>query len=109
MVEVFCNYPKISELIDFEPKMGVNYYRLTSTEFNGQRHTHGIIPLEFNQTTVYYDATNSLLKFKDNVVATIYAVNGDVVAKVNNQNSINFTKKGMFIIHYEETVYIWND
>lgn len=91
------------QLIDFEPEMGVNYYRLTSTEFNGQRHTHGIIPLEFNQTMVHYDAANALLKFKDNVVATIYAVNGDLVAKVNNQNSINFTKKGMFIIHYEET------
>lgn len=100
-------------VLDKNPLMGVNYYRLKQTDFDGQVHDHGIRAVMMNQeeTFVFFPnpATNQLvISFKDKHQHEIqlFDVQGRIVKKANVTGSISISvdefSPGVYFLRTED-------
>jgi len=91
------------EILDYRfvhenPNIGMNYYKLLSTDFDGKTYNKGIIALKSDPEFAYYNSITGTIELKDKTTIDIYSVDGKLVSSLINGKSIPFNSSGMFII-----------
>jgi hypothetical protein len=85
-------------LIHLRPAQGINYYKLTSTDFDGTTYTKGIVSLLFNSNGCYFDAQTSEIKFNERSDYRIFSMDGKLLGEVMNESSLLFNQQGIVLI-----------
>ncbi|MFN4123168.1 MAG: T9SS type A sorting domain-containing protein, partial [Flavobacteriales bacterium] len=104
---------------DFEPHIGISYYRLKQVDFDGQFSYSDIIPVNFRETKfdvmLWGNANNSekglihLNNAQNDVMVTIYDASGrllsqQIISKRDTESlqTLNFShlKQGMYVIRF---------
>jgi hypothetical protein len=85
-------------LIHSRPAQGINYYKLTSTDFDGTNYTKGIVSLLFNSNGCYFDAQTSEIKFNERSDYRIFSMDGKLLGEVMNESSLLFNQQGIVLI-----------
>ncbi len=80
------------------PAQGINYYKLTSTDFDGAAYTKGIVSLLFNSNGCYFDAQTSEIKFNERSDYRIFSMDGKLLGEVMNESSMLFNQQGIVLI-----------
>jgi hypothetical protein len=86
------------QLIHSRPSQGINYYKLTSTDFDGTTYTKGIVSLLFNSNGCYFDAQTSEIKFKERSDYRIFSMDGKLLGEVMNESNLLFNQQGIVLI-----------
>ena len=86
------------DLIHSRPAQGINYYKLTSTDFDGTTYTKGIVSLLFNSNGCYFDAQTSEIKFNERSDYRIFSMDGKLLGEVMNESSLLFNQQGIVLI-----------
>jgi hypothetical protein len=86
------------QLIHSRPAQGINYYKLTSTDFDGTTYTKGIVSLLFNSNGCYFDAQTSEIKFNERSDYRIFSMDGKLLGEVINETSLLFNQRGIVLI-----------
>jgi hypothetical protein len=86
------------QLIHSRPAQGINYYKLTSTDFDGTTYTKGIVSLLFNSNGCYFDAQTSEIKFNERSDYRIFSMDGKLLGEVMNESSLTFNQQGIVLI-----------
>jgi hypothetical protein len=86
------------QLIHSRPAQGINYYKLTSTDFDGTTYTKGIVSLLFNSNGCYFDAQTSEIKFNEHSDYRIFSMDGKLLGEVINETSLLFNQRGIVLI-----------
>jgi hypothetical protein len=86
------------QLFHSRPSQGINYYKLTSTDFDGTTYTKGIVSLLFNSNGSYFDAKTSEIKFNERSDYRIFSMDGKLLGEVMNESSLSFNQQGIVLI-----------
>jgi hypothetical protein len=86
------------DLIHSRPAQGINYYKLTSTDFDGTTYTKGIVSLLFNSNGCYFDAQTSEIKFDERSDYRVFSMDGKLLGEVINESSMLFNQQGIVLI-----------
>ncbi len=86
------------QLFHSRPSQGINYYKLTSTDFDGTTYTKGIVSLLFNSNGSYFDAQTSEIKFNERSDYRIFSMDGKLLGEVMNESSLTFNQQGIVLI-----------
>jgi len=86
------------QLIHSRPAQGINYYKLTSTDFDGTTYTKGIVSLLFNSNGCYFDAQTSEIMFNERSDYRIFSMDGKLLGEVINETSLLFNQQGIVLI-----------
>lgn len=85
-------------LIHQTPSPGTNYYKLTSTDFDGKKHYKGIIQVDAPLNFAYFDQVAGKLIFENKTSFEIYSFDGKMIMSGTDCTQIDFKYKGAFII-----------
>jgi len=91
------------EFIHDRPSAGNNYYKLTSIDFDGKKHSKGIALLNFSTNLVFFDALNQLIHLNEAMAVEIYSMDGKLIQKSDYSSTIPFAHKGLFIVRLLDT------
>lgn len=80
------------------PSSGINYYKLTSTDFDGTTYVKGIVSLLFNSNGCYFDAQTSEIKFNERSDYRIFSMDGKLLGEVMNESRLLFNQQGIVLI-----------
>lgn len=80
------------------PPRGINYYKLTSTDYDGTTYYKGITAVMVEGEGTYFDPLTSQLKFNETSDYSIYTAEGKLILSIVDQDSVNFDYHGMIII-----------
>lgn len=86
------------QLIHSRPSQGINYYKLTSTDFDGTTYIKGIVSLLFNSNGYYFDAQTSEIMFNERSDYRIFSMDGKLLGEVINETSLLFNQQGIVLI-----------
>lgn len=90
-------------IIHNRPAKGINYYKLTSTDYDGTRYNKGIVSVMVEGQGTYFDPQSSQLLFSEQGDYLIYSTDGKLLGTVENGNSLLFDKHGMILIQNVRT------
>ncbi len=82
----------------YEPVAGINYYKLSTVDFNGQKEFRGIVLLTTPSNFVHYNLLTSQLIFDSEGNYVIYSMDGRRIAETQNSNHLYFPGKGTFLV-----------
>mgnify|MGYP006156668883 CR=1 FL=1 len=91
------------ELIDNTPENGTNYYRLQSHDFDGKIFQQGIVSIDVNEFTIYYNQATASIELSENSTIEIYATDGRRITQSTNSKHIPFHHSGVFLVHDTDT------
>lgn len=97
------NQPRTYELIDNIPENGTNYYRLQSHDFDGKIFQQGIVSIDVNELTIYYNQATASIELSENSTIEIYATDGRRITQSTNSKHIPFHHSGVFLVHDTDT------
>jgi hypothetical protein len=80
------------------PPRGINYYKLTSTDYDGATYYKGITAVMVEGEGTYFDPLTSQLKFNETSDYSIFTAEGKLILTIDDQDSTNFDYHGMIII-----------
>jgi hypothetical protein len=84
--------------IHHRPERGINYYKLTSTDYDGTTYEKGIISVLAEKEGIYYDAHTQSILFGEISDYGIYSLDGKLMKEVVNSNAETFDQNGLFIL-----------
>lgn len=87
------------EFIHDRPAMNNNYYKLKSVDFDGKIYSKGIVVLNFSSNSIFYDNGTQMIHLGEEMDIEIYSLDGKLILSLENQSSIPFLHKGMFIVY----------
>lgn len=88
------------------PPRGINYYKLTSTDYDGTNYIKGIASVMVEGEGTYFDPLTSQLKFGEKSDYSIYSTDGKLLGTENNTDSMEFQHHGMILIQDLRTLSI---
>ncbi len=91
------------QFIHSRPVNGINYYKLTSTDFDGSTYFKGIVSVMINSLGTYFDPVTSELKFPEKGNYKIYSPEGKLLGNVEQSSSFPILNKGIVLIHHNES------
>lgn len=80
------------------PSKGINYYKLTSTDYDGTTYFKGIVSILVDSQGSFFDSQTVELKFNKTSDYNIYTTDGKLVGEVLNDNTLYFDHQGIIII-----------
>ena len=86
------------KLIHSRPSQGINYYKLTSTDFDGTTYSKGIVSLLFNSNGYYFNSQTSEIKFNQRSDYRIFSMDGKLLGEAINETSLLFNQQGIVLI-----------
>lgn len=84
---------------------GINYYKLQSVDFDGTIHEKGIIAVMVDMEKVFYDPISSSILLPSKGDYAVYDVSGKLIKSSQNESSIFFDEKGIFVVVNSTTGY----
>lgn len=92
-----------NELVNYQftherPSRGINYYKLTSTDYDGTTYNKGIASVLVDADGTYFDPFTAQLKFSVKSDYAVYSTDGKKLGEVWNQESIDFQQNGFIIV-----------
>lgn len=88
------------------PPRGINYYKLTSTDYDGTNYIKSIASVMVEGEGTYFDPLTSQLKFGEKSDYSIYSTDGKLLGTENNTDSMEFQHHGMILIQDLRTLSI---
>lgn len=93
-----------NELVNYQftherPSRGINYYKLTSTDYDGTTYNKGIASVLVDADGTYFDPFTAQLKFGEKSDYAVYSTDGKKLGEVWNQESMDFQQNGFIIVH----------
>lgn len=88
------------------PPRGINYYKLTSTDYDGTNYTKGLTSVMVEGEGTYFDPYTSQLKFSERSDYAIYSSDGKLLGSVTDNDSIDFQHHGIILIQDLRTLSI---
>jgi len=92
-----------NELVNYQfnherPSRGINYYKLSSTDYDGTTYNKGIASVLVDADGTYFDPFTAQLKFGEKSDYTVYSSDGKKLGEVWNQESMDFQQSGFIIV-----------
>jgi hypothetical protein len=92
-----------NELVNYQftherPSRGINYYKLTSTDYDGTTYNKGIASVLVDADGTYFDPFTAQLKFSEKSDYAVYSTDGKKLGEVWNQESMDFQQNGFIIV-----------
>jgi hypothetical protein len=92
-----------NELMNYQftherPSRGINYYKLSSTDYDGTTYNKGIASVLVDADGTYFDPFTAQLKFGEKSDYTVYSSDGKKLGEVWNQESMDFQQNGFIIV-----------
>jgi hypothetical protein len=92
-----------NELMNYQftherPSRGINYYKLSSTDYDGTTYNKGIASVLVDADGTYFDPFTAQLKFGEKSDYTVYSSDGKKLGEVWNQESMDFQQSGFIIV-----------
>jgi hypothetical protein len=84
--------------VHHRPKAGINYYKLTSTDYNGTTYNKGITSVMVSSEGSYFDPISSSLIFAQNGDYQVLSPEGKIVGQVTNENRFQINAKGIILV-----------
>ena len=91
------------QFIHSRPANGINYYKLTSTDFDGSTYFKGIVAVMINSLGTYLDPVTNELKFPEKGNYEIYSLEGKLLGNVEQSFSFPILNKGIVLIRHIES------
>jgi hypothetical protein len=93
----------LNELMNYQftherPSRGINYYKLSSTDYDGTTYNKGIASVLVDADGTYFDPFTAQLKFGEKSDYTVYSSDGKKLGEVWNQESMDFQQSGFIIV-----------
>lgn len=83
---------------DYSPFPGINYYMLTSVDFDGTEYRKGIISVETDFEFAYYNSVDASINLSYETDIEIISSDGRVLNSSTNSSKIYFEGHGMFLL-----------
>jgi hypothetical protein len=92
-----------NELMNYQftherPSRGINYYKLSSTDYDGTTYNKGIASVLVDGDGTYFDPFTAQLKFSEKSDYAVYSTDGKKLGEVWNQESMDFQQNGFIIV-----------
>lgn len=80
------------------PAPGINYYKLTSYDFDGREHNKGIVSVETDFNFVYYNSVDGTLNLSYETDFEVVTTDGKIVSSASNTTKIDFANHGFYFV-----------
>ena len=81
-----------------QPNVGVNYYKLHSTDYDGTTYNKGIVSVLVEIQSTYYDNVSSTLIFGNLGYYEVISTDGKIIGKVYGKDRMYFDQRGMYLV-----------
>jgi len=80
------------------PAAGINYYRLSSTDFDGTTYQKGIIALNTKSNLIFYNAITSSIELSSKSSVALYSLEGRLILTSEKTTHIPFNESGVYLL-----------
>jgi hypothetical protein len=80
------------------PDKGINYYKLSSIDYDGTVYEKGIISVLAESDGIYFDSQTQSIIFNEVSDYELYTLDGKLINTILNSNSFTIHQTGLFII-----------
>ncbi|HZH85694.1 MAG TPA: hypothetical protein VFD77_00160, partial [Brumimicrobium sp.] len=94
---------QVYNMVHRNPSSGVNYYQLSSTDYDGTKYDKGIISVLVDQEHLIYNQFTSQLLFPEKGDYIMYNISGQKIAEIQNKTHYSFQMTGIYLIYNQKT------
>lgn len=80
------------------PAAGINYYRLSSTDFDGTTYQKGIIAVNTKSNLSFYNAITSSIELSSKSSVALYSLEGRLILTSEKTTHIPFNESGVYLL-----------
>jgi hypothetical protein len=80
------------------PAAGINYYRLSSTDFDGTTYQKGIIAVNTKSNLSFYNAITSSIELSSKSSVELYSLEGRLILTSEKTTHIPFNESGVYLL-----------
>jgi hypothetical protein len=80
------------------PSRGINYYKLTSTDYDGTTYNKGIVSVMADSDGIFFDPVTSLLMFGETGNFEVFTAEGKMVATAHESATLYVDRKGLLLV-----------
>jgi hypothetical protein len=90
-------------MVHRNPNSGINYYQLSSTDYDGTKYEKGIISVLVDRDEIIYNQFTSQLIFPELGDYILYNTSGQKIAEIQNQSHFSFHTTGIYLIYNQKS------
>ena len=80
------------------PASGINYYKLSSTDFDGSTYLKGIIAVNTKSNLSFYNAITSSIELSSKSSVALYSLEGRLILTSEKTTHISFNESGVYLL-----------
>lgn len=80
------------------PSAGINYYKLSSTDFDGTNYSKGIIAINTKSNLSFYNVITSSIELSSKSSVALYSLEGKLILTAENTTQIPFNETGVYLL-----------
>lgn len=80
------------------PSAGINYYKLSSTDFDGTNYSKGIIAINTKSNLSFYNVITSSIELSSKSSVALYSLEGKLIFTAENTTQIPFNETGVYLL-----------
>ncbi len=80
------------------PAAGINYYKLSSTDFDGSTYLKGIIAVNTKSNLSFYNAITSSIELSSKSSVALYSLEGRLILTSEKTTHIPFNESGVYLL-----------
>lgn len=80
------------------PASGINYYKLSSTDFDGSTYLKGIIAVNTKSNLSFYNAITSSIELSSKSSVALYSLEGRLILTSEKTTHIPFNESGVYLL-----------
>lgn len=80
------------------PAAGINYYQLSSTDFDGTTYVKGIITVNTKSNLSFYNTITSSIELNSKSTIDLFSLEGKLILTAEKTNQIPFNQSGVYLL-----------
>ncbi|MEN9997782.1 MAG: hypothetical protein RI922_772 [Bacteroidota bacterium] len=80
------------------PSAGINYYKLSSTDFDGTNYSKGIIAINTKSNLSFYNSITSSIELSSKSSVALYSLEGKLILMAEKTTQIPFNETGVYLL-----------
>jgi hypothetical protein len=80
------------------PASGINYYKLSSTDFDGSTYLKGIIAVNTKSNLSFYNVITSSIELSSKSSIALYSLEGRLILTAEKTTHIPFNESGVYLL-----------